>query len=135
MRLALLAALLAAAVAATAAPAKDGAVARLTTRLPLHAAPGTTIRIGWTVTISDGHGGRRGFGAGGMFVRLLSRTGAHPTKADARALKVVGRYSARIKVPKGGMGGIRFGLRAWNDYGEADWIFPLQNDPFRTKRK
>jgi hypothetical protein len=70
-----------------------------------------------------------------MFVRLLSRSGARPTTADARASKVVGRYSARIKVPKGGMGGIRFGLHSWNDYGESDWIFPLQNDPFRAKRK
>jgi hypothetical protein len=136
VRVALLGALLVAAVMATAAPAKEGAVARLTTQLPLRAAPGTMIRVGWTVTVPDGHGHRRGFGAEGMFVRLLSRTGARPTTADGRASSTaVGRYWARIVVPKGGMGGIRFGLRGWNDHGEADVFFPLQNDPFKAKRK
>jgi hypothetical protein len=71
-----------------------------------------------------------------MFVRLLSRTGARPTTADARtSSSAVGRYWARFVVPKGGMGGIRFGLRGWNDHGEADVFFPLQYDPFRAKRK
>jgi hypothetical protein len=136
MRLVLTLAAALALVAASASLGKEGARARLTTSLPLHAAPGTTIRVGWSLDVPATGGGRRPFGANGVFVRLLSRTGARPTIGfAATAAHSDGRYSARVKVPTGGIGGIRIGLRGWNDSGISDVIFPLQNDPFRTKPK
>ena len=119
--------------AAPLAPTKEGARARLTARLPLGAPPGATIRIGWKVDAPDGHGGRQPFGARGMFVRLLSRTGAaSTTAADDGRTGSVGRYTARVRVPAGGIGGIRTGLHGWNDRGPSDLLFPLENDPFAS---
>jgi hypothetical protein len=119
--------------AATLAPAKEGAHARLTTRLPLAATPGSMIRVQWTVNTRDDDG-RRPFGASGMFVRLLSRTGAPPTTGFAdRTMHTRGRYAADVRVPSGGIGGIRMGLRGWNNLGgTGDLIFPLENDPFAS---
>jgi hypothetical protein len=114
------------------AATKEGARARLTTLLSRDAAPGATVRIGWTVTIPDGNGGRQPFGAGGMFVRFLTKTGAPVPPAFGRELEV-GRYAAEATVPPGGIGGIRMGLRGTNDYGTADMPIPLENDPFLSK--
>lgn len=124
MRLALLAIVLSvgALAAATIAPTKEGARARLTTPLPLDAAPGTTIRVGWTVGVPDDEGGRQPFNAIGMFVRLLSRTGAPATTGVAGP---AGPFAADVSVPAGGIGGVRTGLR-----GTTDIFFPLENDPF-----
>jgi len=109
-------------------PAKEGARARLTAKLPLSAAPGTTVRVAWAVDVADGQGVRRPFNAIGMFVQLLSRTGAPATLASASpTARADGRYLARIKVPLGGIGGIRTGLR-----GTTDIFFPLANDPFSS---
>lgn len=123
----------AAALAAVAlAPAKEGARARLTTTLPLGAAPGTTIQVQWTVDTPDSKGSRP-FGANGMFVRLLGRTGAPATIGFAAGTAHAdGRYAAEVRVPTGGIGGIRMGLRGWNDRGTGDLIFPLENDPFAS---
>lgn len=64
-----------------------------------------------------------------MFVRLLSKTGADSTvgftDTDRR-----GFNRTRVKVPSGGIGGVRVGLRGWNDRGVDDVFFPLENDPF-----
>jgi hypothetical protein len=127
VRLALLvgAACLVALAAAGAAPTKDGARARLTTAVPLGAPSGRAIRVAWTVSTPDDNGGSRLFGASGMFVRLLSRTGADATTAFAA--ESAGRYSARARVPSGGIGGVRLGLR-----GTTDIFFPLENSPFGT---
>jgi len=114
---------------AGAAATKEGALARLATSVPLDAAPGSTVRIVWTVTIADGKGGRQPFGAGGMFVRFLTRTGAASAPAVGREVQL-GRYVAQATVPPGGIGGIRAGLRAWNDYGTANMPIPIENDPF-----
>jgi hypothetical protein len=122
-----------AALAAAPAAGKDGARARLTTALPLDAAPGTTLAVGWRVDVPDQSGGRQPFGAGGMFVRLLSRTGAPATTAFASGTEHAdGRYAAEVTVPAGGIGGVRLGLRGWNDHGTADVLFPLENDPFAS---
>jgi len=120
--------------AATLVPAKEGAHARLTAPLRLGATPGTTIRVQWKVDTRDDEGGRRPFGAGGMFVRLLSRRGAPATTAFADgAVHVQGRYAAKVRVPSGGIGGIRMGLRGWNNLGgTGDHIFPLENDPYTS---
>jgi len=109
----------------TLAPAKEGARARLTAKLPLSAAPGTTVRVAWAVDVADGQGIRRPFNAIGMFVRLLSRTGAPATIGFAAETGHPDRrYVAAVKVPPGG---IRTGLR-----GTTDVFFPLANDPFTS---
>lgn len=121
------AALVALAVTAL-APAKEGARATLTTRVPLAAAPGTTIRVGWIVNVPDRHGVARPFNAIGMFIRLLSRTSVPATTGFASATgHPDGRYVATVEVPQGGIGGIRLGLR-----GTTDAFFPLTNDPFAS---
>jgi hypothetical protein len=128
-RLSLLAALAVVALAfASGAAPKEGARARLTTIVPLGAAPGTTIRVGWTVSVADENGERRPFAALNMFVRLLSRTGAPVTTGFSPQHGMTGRYAAQVQVPQGGIGGIRFGLR-----GTTDVTFTLENDPFRSR--
>ncbi|MBA3365252.1 MAG: hypothetical protein H0U03_05630, partial [Actinobacteria bacterium] len=69
MRRAVLAIVVVAAAAlaiASLTPAKEGARARLTAKLPLSAAPGTTVRVAWAVDVADGQGVRRPFNAIGM---------------------------------------------------------------------
>jgi hypothetical protein len=113
---------------ATVASTKEDARARLTTTVPLGAAPGTSVRVAWTVTVPDGNGRRRPFNAIGMFVRLLSRTGAEATTGFAtRTAHEDGHYDAQVRVPAGGIGGIRAGLR-----GTTDIFFPVENDPFTS---
>lgn len=114
-------------VAAVSASTKEGARSDLTTRLPVGAAPGTLVRVGWIVSAPDEQGNMRPFGATGMFVRLLSRSGAPASTGFAR--QSAGRYSAELKVPIGGIGGVRTGLR-----GTTDIFFPVVNDPFRSRR-
>jgi hypothetical protein len=123
----LTAALVLALVLVGAAATKEGARARLTTPVSRDAAPGTTIPVGWTVTVPDGNGGRQPFGAQGMFVKFLTRTGTLAAPAFGKTLDE-GRYAAEATVPVGGMGGIRVGLR-----GTTDIYFPLENDPFLSK--
>ena len=79
----------------SAAATKEGAMARLATPVPLDAAPGSSVRIVWSVTIADGKGGRQPFGAGGMFVRFLTRTGAAAAPAVGSEVQP-GRYAARV---------------------------------------
>lgn len=122
-------------VAVAAAGAKEGAVARLTTPLPLDARAGTAIRVAWVVDVPDGKGGREPFSANEMFVRLLSRTGAVATTgfADTAA---DGGNATTVKVPAGGIGGVRVGLRGMgcdtSGCRPSDASFPLANDPFRS---
>ena len=105
---------------------KEGAQAVLTTTVPLGAKAGSAVEVAWRVTVPDETGRRRPFNAIGMFVRLLSRTGAPPTIGFATpTAHEDGRYDARVAVPTGGVGGVRAGLR-----GSTDVVFPVVNDPF-----
>jgi hypothetical protein len=100
----------------------------LTEALPLDARPGTTIRVRWTVDVPADDGGRQPFNAIGMFVKLLGGTDATSTIGFASATAHPdGRYAANVKVPAGGIDGVRVGLR-----GSTDILFPLENDPFRS---
>lgn len=129
MRIALviLAALL---VAAPAASAKEDVRAHLVSTLPEGAKAGTTITVKWRLYTRDGEG----FDAAELFVRLRGRgdvTRAYGEGDD-------GRYRARVKVPRGGLRGIRFGLMGYRSYpgGEmepAPVYFPLDNDPFKSR--
>jgi hypothetical protein len=114
---------------ASLATAKDDARAKLTKPLQLAARPGTAISVEWAVRVPDESLGIRPFGAGNMFVRLLSKTGA-PATVGFTDTDRDGFNRARVKVPAGGIGGIRIGLRGWNDRGVSDAYFPLTNDPF-----
>jgi len=121
---------------APAAVGKEGVRARLVTPVPLAAAPGAKVTIVWTLSYDD-RGHRRRFGAGGVFVRLLSASGGRSVDSlDTRGRR--GRYSARVRVPRGGIGGIRIGLEGTR-YSkgraeQADIFFPIVNSPFKTPR-
>lgn len=108
-------------VLASAAPvgAKEGAQAHFLAPLPVHPVPGTLITVRWTVDVPGRNGRRVPFGAIGMFVRLVGRTGVSTT---ATARQTHGPpYSVRIRVPRGGIRAIRFGL-----HGTTDIFFPLR---------
>jgi len=115
-----LVALVVAALAVASAGAKEGVEATLLTSLPKDAAPGASIRIEWRLADLEGHP----FGAGGVFVRLMSADGSAPTTTFASEAST-GRFAATAKVPAGGIGGVRIGLR-----GTTDIFFPIVNDPF-----
>ncbi len=119
-------------VAAPLAAAKNDARATLLTRVPAKAPAGTTFAVAWIVTIADERGRRQPFGAGGMFVRLMSPLRGGSTKVYAKGVQ--GRYHARVRVPRGGMRDIQLGLRSWvsdpEGTRESDWLFPITNNPF-----
>lgn len=118
MRRILALAVSAAALAAPAALAKEGAQAHLLAPLPPHPRAGALITVRWTVDVAGTNGKRVPFGAIGMFVRLVSRSGA---STSATATQTHGPYRVRIHVPVGGIHAIRFGL-----HGSTDIFFPLR---------
>jgi hypothetical protein len=89
------------------ASAKEGGRAHLLAPLPTHAVPGSTIAVKWSVDIPGAGGRRIPFGANGMFVRLVGRNG-HSTQATAPQYQPP--YRVRVRVPRGGIRGVRFGL-------------------------
>jgi hypothetical protein len=119
----------AALVAALPAAGKEGVAATLLTKIPLDAPAGTRLHVAWRLTYLD-HGRRRGFGAGGVFVRLESAAGA---SAETGFASGDGDYRATVVVPKGGIGDVQIGLQGWtNDAAgthESDALFPITNDP------
>lgn len=95
---------LAAALAAPAA-AKEGAHAHLLSKLPAHPAAGAWLIVRWRVDVPGPNGTRVPFGASKMFVELIG------AGAKTRALAGHGAaYSARIRIPRGGIHAIRFGV-------------------------
>jgi hypothetical protein len=89
----------------------------------LAARPGTKIRIAWRF-------GHR-FGGGGIFVRLVSASGAPAEVATAHGTP--GRYAAVVRVPQGGIGAIQIGIEGTtsgaNGTHPAPVLFPITNDP------
>ena len=114
-------------VAALPAAGKEGVRATLLTRIPLDAPAGTKLVVAWRLTYAD-HG--RPFGAGGVFVRLRSATGA---SAETSFTSGDGDYRASVMVPEGGIGDVQIGLRGWTSgpsgTRESDLLFPITNDP------
>ena len=110
----LLLVLVAAAGAAVAAPAaaKDGVRATLDKPVRLGTAPGRTITVEWH--LFDRNGGR--FGASGIYLRV-SRCGRKPMTVYATDLGS-GGYSARVRVPKGGIRKLMVGLEGWQIIGD-----------------
>jgi hypothetical protein len=118
-------------ISALPAGGKDGVRATLTTRVPLDAPAGKRLRVAWTLFFRDEEGRRQPFGAGGVFVRLTSDAGERATRAfaDGRA----GRYTALVRVPKGGIRRVQIGLVSWvsDSHGtrRGATLFPITNDP------
>ena len=122
-------------LAAGPAHAKEGVTARLLTPLPVDAAPGERVTVVWALGGVDERGTRRPFNAIGVFVRLLSATGARSTIGFATPdAHPTGRYDAQVTVPEGGIGGVQVGLGGTSDGAAADTRFPLENDPFAAAR-
>ena len=120
----------AAAVLAIPAAAKDGVRAVLDEPVRLGAPPGTTIKVAWRLVDEKG----RAFGASGIYLRV-SRCGRSPLNVPATE-RSRGGYSARVKVPKGGIRRLRVGLQGWRIVGDrkerADVFF--QFDPPLERR-
>jgi hypothetical protein len=91
---------------AATASAKEGVRAHLDKRVRLDAKPGSRIRVAWHLVDKGG----RHFGAGGIYLRV-SRCGRAPL--IVRATEVGDGYSARFKVPRGGIRKLLVGLEGW----------------------
>jgi hypothetical protein len=111
---------------ATAASAKEGVRATLSTPIPLDATPGTKLHVAWKLRSRDG----TPFGGGDVFVRLLSASGA---RAETAYVNGAGTFSADVAVPEGGIGDVQIGIRGWssgpNGTQESPLLFPITNDP------
>jgi hypothetical protein len=107
MRPAWLSAVIAAALALLAMPAaaKEGVTAKLDHPVDLKAHVGTSIRVAWHLRDATGHP----FGAADIYLRV-SRCGHRPLQIPATA-RGRGGYSARVRVPKGGIRKLLVGLQ------------------------
>lgn len=120
--------LLLVAVFAAPAAAKEGARARLLTALPLHAMAGARITVKWTVQVRGPNGKLVPFLANGMFVRLIGKGAA----TTAFTQQFGPPYRGRIRVPRGGIRGIKVGLMGYTDTGrQAPEFFAIVNSPFQ----
>jgi hypothetical protein len=127
----------AALVTALPADAKEDVQATLSTSIPLDASPGTRLTVAWKLFSLDEQGERQPFGANGVFVRLLSASGARPTEGVAPVgAHATGEYEATVIVPEGGIRDVELGLAGWisdaNGTRRSDVIFPITNDPIPT---
>jgi hypothetical protein len=86
------------------AAAKEGVTARLDRPVDLSAPVGRAIRVAWHLRDAHGHA----FGASGIYLRV-SRCGHRPLLIPATA-RGHGGYSARLRVPKGGIRKLLVGL-------------------------
>jgi hypothetical protein len=102
------------------APAKTGVWATITSGLPTTAPAGSRVRITWRLADRQGHP----FGAGGVFVRLISAEGSTIAFAPGHAY-ADGRYAASARVPARGVEAVEIGIR-----GTSDVLFPLRRDPY-----
>jgi hypothetical protein len=118
------------AIAALPAAGKEGVEATLLTSVPRDAAPGERLRVEWTLTYLHEDGKRKPFGAGGVFVRLRSASGAAAKEGfDSGRAHPRGEYAATVVIPEGGVGKIEIGLRGWatgpGRTRRADVLFPI----------
>jgi hypothetical protein len=132
--LAVVGAAAAAFIAAAPAVAKEGVKAQLTTSIPLDAPTGTQLKVAWRLFSVDDEGRQEPFGANGVFVRLLSASGADAEEGFApNGAYPTGEYEATVTVPEGGIRDIEIALMGWQSDAagtrRADLIFPITNDP------
>jgi hypothetical protein len=125
---------LAALLVAAPASGKGDVRARIEGPVRCDAASGSVITVAWRLASVE-RGKREPFGAGGVFVRLVGEARGRPmSKARARAMGR-GRYTADVRVPRGGIRRLQIGLdgiRRIADRTEpAPIYFPIENDPCR----
>ena len=126
--------------ASASSPVRVGTLVRatLTSRVPLHAIPGTRFALSWTLANSQGF-----FDPGGMtiFARLVSHDGKTTTTALAgpppRPTQFVPAppptsahyyYRVVVTVPRDGLGRIEIGGRLPHG---VSGFFPITNDPLK----
>jgi hypothetical protein len=128
-----LAVVLAALAAAPGALAKGDVTATIERPTACDAAPGTSVTIAFALTTATDHG-TEPFGAGGVFVRLRRADGRSPLIRRARSDRR-GHYTARVRVPRGGIRRIDVGLkgevRAGGRVRPANHLFTVVGDPCR----
>jgi hypothetical protein len=111
------------------AAAKEGVRAKLDKPVRLDAAPGKTLHIAWHLIDAKG----RPFGASGIYLRV-SRCGRRPLRIPATA-RGHGGFSARVKVPKGGIRKLLVGLKGYRITGartvRADVFFQFDPPVYR----
>jgi hypothetical protein len=122
-------------VAAPGAAAKEGAQAHLLAPLPKSATPGTFITVRWSVDVPGPDGRRVPFGAIGMFVKLVGRSG--PSTTATAAQEHGPPYSVQIRIPPGGIRNIQIGLHGWaltpSGKHPAPELFPITNNSLHPK--
>jgi hypothetical protein len=112
------------------AAAKEGVRAKLDTPVRLATKPGKALRVAWHLADAGG----RPFGASGIYLRV-SRCGHGSLRIRARS-RGHGGYSARMRVPKGGIRKLAVGLEGVTIVGghsrRSDAVFqfdpPLRRD-------
>jgi hypothetical protein len=130
-----LVALVGLAVAPRPAAAKEGVVARVLTPIPRDSQAGTKLTVVWTLSFVE-DGKRRPFGGGDVFIRLFGSDGSRSRRVSAEPVRL-GRYRARIGVPRGGVTRIVIGLMGilcdgdQNGCRPSPKLFPIAGDPFR----
>jgi hypothetical protein len=109
--------------------------ATLTSQIDTDAPAGTDITVTFTVTPA-GQPNNFCCGGQGVFVRLLSRSGADATMAMATDANSDSHYRATVRVPDGGIKDIQVGIEGWAVHfsngttDPAPVLFPITNDPF-----
>ncbi len=88
--------------------AKEGVVARVLTPISRDAEPGSPVTVIWTLTFVH-EGGRRPFGGGGIFARLVGPDGSRSKRVYAATPKP-GRFRATVRVPDGGVARLEIGI-------------------------
>lgn len=127
----------AALIAPPLAAAKEGVEATLTTPIALTVQPGSDLQVAWTLAAFDDTGKRMPYNADGVFVRLISATGAPPKEGFAAFESGAdGTYEASVAVPEGGIGDIEIGIQGTSSGAggtrRSDLLFPITNDPLPT---
>lgn len=124
----------AALVAAPSAVGKEGVRATLTTNIPRDAHAGARLSVSWRLGSVDERGRWQPFGAGEVFLRLVSASGADAeTSFASPGPATTGTYAATVIVPRGGIGDVQIGLRGYvsgaGGSRASDMLFPITNDP------
>jgi hypothetical protein len=112
-------------VAPLSAAGKEGVRATLRTAVPLDAEPGARLKVAWTLTFAGEDGVQHPFGAGGVFVRLVSASGGGSRIGFAGEYQPP--YTAVVTVPEGGIGDIQIGVRGQANGKPSDLLFPIGN--------
>jgi len=107
------------------------AAATLTSHVDLSAPSGSTITLHWKLW-GHGHNGQViQLRWGNLFARVINPSGTVSSSANASLRR--GTYTARVRVPQGGIGKIQIGIHGWSDTPTgrhpAPVLFVITNNP------